>query len=223
MESRLKSVKESLAAAALRCGRDPATLTLVAVSKTRSVEEIRALALAGHRDFGENYVQELVTKHAALRDEFPDLRWHFVGRLQTNKVKLVAPFVSLIHTVDSVRLLEELERRAAEAGRVVDALVQLNISDEKQKNGTDERGLAEIVAAAERATHVRLRGLMGMAEHTDDENVLRKQFKRLRLAKPEFWDILSMGMSDDYPLAIEEGATHVRIGTALFGPRGTNP
>ncbi len=219
MEERLRSLMENLRAAAVKAGRDPESVRLVAVSKTRSTDEIRAAARLGLRDFGENYVQELLAKHDALKNEFPDIRWHFIGRLQTNKAKFIVPFVHLIHGLDSTALLYEIEKRAQIHNRPVDALVQINISDERQKNGTDEAGLQTLKAAAETMRFVRLRGLMGMAEHTDDERALRRQFSRLRLALPEGWDVLSMGMSDDYEIAIAEGATHVRIGTALFGPR----
>ncbi|MDW8333371.1 MAG: YggS family pyridoxal phosphate-dependent enzyme, partial [Bacteroidia bacterium] len=140
-------------------------------------------------------------------------------RLQSNKVKYLVSFVDLIHGVDSVALLEEIERRAQKAGRVVEALVQLNVSDEKQKNGTDEAGLARILDAAESLRHVRLRGLMAIVEHTDDEATLRAQFRRLRAALPAGMEVLSMGMSDDFEIAVEEGSTMVRIGTAIFGPR----
>lgn len=217
MEERLKLLREKIRAAAVKAGREPDSVGLIAVSKTRTTDEIRAAANLGLRDFGENYVQELVAKHDALKDEISDLRWHFVGRLQTNKVKYIVPFVHLIHGVDSAALLYEIEKRARALRRSVDALIQLNISDEKQKNGTDETGLREMAATP--LQFVRLRGLMGMAEHTDDAQALRRQFSRLRQALPPDWDVLSMGMSDDYEMAIAEGATLVRIGSALFGPR----
>lgn len=206
---------------------------LVAVSKTKPVEDIRALYEAGQRDFGENYVQELTDKQPQLP---PGIRWHFIGHLQSNKVKYIIPFVHLIHGVDSLRLLKEIDRQAAKTGRVVDVLLQVFIAREETKFGLDADELAELLrtvrAAPAEWTNVRIRGLMGMASFSEDPEVVKAEFKSLRVlfdkhfAAPFPGDssltpaILSMGMSADYQLAVAEGSTMVRIGSLLFGKRG---
>jgi len=205
----------------------PEHVVLVAVGKTRSVEEIKALYDLGHRAFGENYPQELREKQPLLPD---DIEWHFIGHLQTNKVKHIAPFVHLVHAVDSGRLLDELDKRAAAAERVIDALLQVHIAQEESKHGLDEEGVRALLAVAGRWPHVRLRGLMGMATLTDDREQVRREFAGLaalhralraeRLVDPATFTELSMGMSGDADLAIAEGSTLVRIGTAIFGERG---
>jgi len=206
----------------------PPHVTLVAVSKTRTVEEIRALYDLGQRDFGENYPQELRDKQPQLPD---DIRWHFIGHLQTNKVKYIAPFVHLVHAVDSERLLDELEKRAASAGRSIGVLLQLHIAEEETKHGLDEPELRDLVERwdASRWPHLELKGLMGMASLTADQAQVQREFARLgKLFKElrtdnatdtEPFGELSMGMSGDAGLAIAEGSTIVRIGTALFGER----
>jgi PLP dependent protein len=200
---------------------------LVAVSKMKAVPEIRALYELGQRDFGENYVQELVEKQEQLPD---DIRWHFIGHLQTNKVKQIVGFVQLIQAVDSLRLLEEINKQAAKSGRVIDCLLQVFIATEETKFGIDEAELDSLIEGfpGKGLSNVRIRGLMGMASMTDDEEMIRKQFRGLRkmfdrfaeldFLKPDF-DTLSMGMSADYKIAIEEGSTMVRIGSLLFGAR----
>jgi pyridoxal phosphate enzyme (YggS family) len=206
---------------------------LVAVSKTKPVEDIRALYEAGQRDFGENYVQELTDKQPQLP---PGIRWHFIGHLQSNKVKYIIPFVHLIHGVDSLRLLKEIDRQTAKTGRVVDVLLQVFIAREETKFGLDADELAELLrtvrAAPAEWTNVRIRGLMGMASFSEDPEVVKAEFKSLRVlfdkhfAAPFPGDssltpaILSMGMSADYQLAVAEGSTMVRIGSLLFGKRG---
>ncbi|MCW5898058.1 MAG: YggS family pyridoxal phosphate-dependent enzyme [Flavobacteriales bacterium] len=207
----------------------PPNVTLVAVSKTRTVEEIRALYDLGHRDFGENYPQELRDKQPLLP---ADIRWHFIGHLQTNKVKYLAPFVHLVHAVDSERLLDELDKRAAATGRTIDVLLQLRIAAEDTKHGSQEHDLRALLKAfgAGRWPGLRARGLMGMATLTRDREQVRREFARLGALYRSLhaensvdhatFDTLSMGMSDDADLAIAEGSTMVRIGTALFGPRG---
>lgn len=198
---------------------------LVAVSKTRTVAEIQALYDLGHRAFGENYPQELAEKQPQLP---ADIQWHFIGHLQTNKVKLIAPFVHLVHAVDSTRLLDELQKRSA--GRTIDVLLQVHIADEATKHGLDAAELAPLAEAAI-AGHwpqVRLRGLMGMATNTVDRMQVAREFQglqarfdALRRAHPQAaFDTLSMGMSADADLAMAAGSTLVRIGTALFGERG---
>lgn len=206
----------------------PPHVTLVAVSKTRTVEEIRALYELGHRDFGENYPQELKDKQPQLPS---DIRWHFIGHLQTNKVKFIAPFVHLVHAVDSERLLDELEKRASAAERNIGVLLQLHIAEEESKHGLSESALLALVETwdLERWPHLQLRGLMGMATFTDAEEQITKEFSTLatlfrsiREAQParaEHFTELSMGMSGDLGSAIAQGSTMVRIGTALFGER----
>lgn len=202
-------------------------VSLVAVSKTKPESDIRSLYDMGHRDFGENYVQEMLGKAAALP---PDIRWHFIGHLQTNKVKLIIPFVQLIHGVDSLKLLKEIRKEAAKTGRVVDCLLQVHIAREETKFGFDEKELAGILEEYRSPgwEPVCIRGLMGMASFTDDMSVVRGEFRFLKqlfdrhrssLSGKNGPAILSMGMSSDYRVAMEEGSTMVRIGSLLFGER----
>lgn len=201
---------------------------LVAVSKTKPVEDIFELYNLGHRDFGENYVQELVDKSVSLP---ADIRWHFIGHLQSNKVKYIAPFVHLIHGVDSFKLLKEISKQGEKAGRRIDCLLQVHIAQEESKFGFNEE---ELILAMDQVnslnmTHVRICGLMGMASFTTDMNVVRTEFKHLkkifentrtRLPVSQHpMEILSMGMSSDYKIALDEGTTMVRIGSLLFGER----
>ncbi|HEX2848807.1 MAG TPA: YggS family pyridoxal phosphate-dependent enzyme [Chitinophagaceae bacterium] len=195
--------------------------TLVAVSKTKPVEDIRELYELGHRDFGENYVQELVDKQPQLPH---DIRWHFIGHLQSNKVKYIAPFVHLIHGVDSANLLREINKQGLKNNRVIDCLLQVHVAREETKFGLDEKELDELTAMPA-YPHARIRGIMGMASFSSDTTLVRREFNILKQlftkhshAHPEF-NILSMGMSGDYNIAIEEGSTMVRIGSLLFGNR----
>jgi PLP dependent protein len=194
--------------------------TLIAVSKTKPAEDIKELYELGQRDFGENYVQELVEKAAQLP---ADIRWHFIGHLQTNKVKLIVPFVQLIHGVDSLKLLKEINKEAAKCNRVVDCLLQVHIAQEETKFGLDETELAETMAlAAElKLMNVNVIGLMGMASFTTDMDNVRKEFRQLKGIFEHYaaFTTLSMGMSSDYRIAVEEGSTMVRIGSLLFGER----
>jgi PLP dependent protein len=204
-------------------------VTLVAVSKTKPADAIKELYELGQRDFGENYVQELVDKQAQLP---ADIRWHFIGHLQTNKVKFIAPFVHLIHGVDSFKLLKEINKQAEKVGRTIDVLLQVHIAKEETKFGLDEQELHELLNTNSGELHqlknVRIVGLMGMASFTEDENVIRKEFHYLKMLFDKLapvqpaecqWQVLSMGMSSDYRIAIEEGSTMVRIGSLLFGAR----
>lgn len=197
-------------------------ITLVAVSKTKPASEILELYGLGQRDFGENYVQELVAKAAELP---ADISWHFIGHLQTNKVKLILPFVQLVHGVDSLKLLKAISNEATRQGRVTDCLLQVHIAEEETKFGLDERELEEILETINREplAGVRIRGLMGMASFTEDAVQVRSEFERLqaiyRRCAREGWDTLSMGMSGDYQLAAAAGSTMVRIGSLLFGER----
>ena len=195
-------------------------ITLVAVSKTKSIEDILALYDFGHRDFGENYVQELVEKAEQLPK---DIRWHFIGHLQTNKVKSIAPFVYLVHGVDSVKLLNEINRQAERNSRVIHCLLQVHIAQEETKFGFDENELFNLDIS--QFENVKINGLMGMASLTDDINKIRTEFKhlktiaqKLQATTPQL-QTLSMGMSSDYKIAIEEGSNMVRVGSLLFGER----
>jgi PLP dependent protein len=208
---------------------DSKNVTLVAVSKTKPVEDILALYELGQRDFGENYVQELVEKQAQLPK---DIRWHFIGHLQSNKVKYVAPFVNLIHGVDSFKLLREINKEAAKNNRVIDVLLQVHIAQEETKFGLDEEELKAIynrnADGLNELKNIRICGFMGMASFSDDLEKVRGEFRFLKSLVDWYVDlpiansqlkILSMGMSGDYQLAIEEGSTMVRIGSLLFGER----
>jgi pyridoxal phosphate enzyme (YggS family) len=195
-------------------------ISLVAVSKTKPVEDIRELYDLGHRDFGENYVQELVGKAEQLPK---DIRWHFIGHLQTNKVRSVAPFIYLIHGVDSVKLLNEINKQAAKNGRVIDCLLQVHIAQEETKFGLDESELLSLEIG--QFENVKIKGLMGMASLTEQVSKIRAEFRQLKTlfeklksSTPQL-QVLSMGMSSDYKIAIEEGSNMVRIGSLLFGER----
>lgn len=202
-------------------------ITLVAVSKTKPPEDILELYNLGHRDFAENYVQELVEKAAQLPK---DIHWHFIGHLQTNKVKLIAPFVQLIHGVDSLKLLKEINKEAAKNNRVIECLLQIHIGQEETKFGLDEDELSQLIEQVDsvKFANVRICGLMGMASFTDDKNIIRKEFRYLKTIFDRFTkqagaaiklQTLSMGMSSDYRIALEEGSNMVRIGSLLFGER----
>lgn len=206
----------------------PASVTLVAVSKTYPVAAIFECYEAGQRHFGENRVQELVAKHEALPK---DVRWHLIGHLQRNKVKQIAPFVHLIHSIDSLRLLSEVNKEAAANNRVIDVLLQFHIAMEETKFGFSLEEAETMLTGSEYAQchHVRVTGVMGMASFTDDREKVREEFKGLRTmfsqlkeryftGQPHF-STISMGMSSDWPLAVEEGSTMVRVGSALFGSR----
>ena len=200
---------------------EPKQVTLVAVSKTKPAEDILALYEAGQRDFGENYVQELVDKQAILPAA---IRWHFIGHLQRNKVKYIAGFVHLIHGVDSFSLLKEINKQAAKQNRIIDCLLQVHIASEETKFGFDEQELLSI-QGLEALSNIHIVGLMGMASFTEDKEKVRIEFNALKTMFDLFsahyfpLTILSMGMSADYPIAIEEGSTMVRIGSLLFGAR----
>ena len=205
----------------------PEGVQLIVVSKTRSNEEIMEAYNAGHRIFGENRVLEMVDKHAELPD---DIEWHFIGHLQRNKVKYMADFVSLIHSVDSYKLLKEVNKRARKADRTIDCLLQFHIADEEAKFGLTMDKLDFLDSGQHKElTNVRIRGVMGMATFTEDEDQVQREFQLLKSIfnqlkeryfgqNAEFADI-SMGMSGDYRLGIEAGSTMLRIGSDIFGPR----
>ena len=201
-------------------------VTLVAVSKTKLVEEIKELYDLGQKDFGENYVQEVTEKQSQLPT---DIRWHFIGHLQSNKVKQIASFVHLIQSVDSVKLLQEINKQAKKNNRVIDCLLQVHIAQEETKFGLDENELNELLNnSISQYQNIQIVGLMGMASLADDMEKVRSEFKYLRsifnkhakLQTSHFkLQTLSMGMSSDYFVAIEEGSNMVRIGSLIFGAR----
>jgi pyridoxal phosphate enzyme (YggS family) len=201
---------------------------LIAVSKTKPIEDLNAAYAAGIRDFGENKVQEIQIK----QPEMPaDTRWHMIGHLQSNKIKYIAPFVHLIHGVDSFKLLKEIDKQGKKIDRMIPVLIQMHIAEEESKFGFDRTELEEMLGSGEFAalTHVHIQGLMGMATFSEDENQVRKEFRGLKQLfdelktrnLPEFVQLkeISMGMSGDYKIAQEEGSTMVRIGSAIFGSR----
>ncbi|NNK20254.1 MAG: YggS family pyridoxal phosphate-dependent enzyme [Flavobacteriaceae bacterium] len=202
----------------------PEKVTLVAVSKTKSDNEILQAYEAGHRIFGENKVQEMTEKWSSLPK---DIEWHMIGHVQRNKVKYMAPYVSIIHGVDSLKLLREVNKQGRKHDRVIPCLLQVFIAEEETKFGFDEQELQELLASNELKdlSHVKIKGLMGMATFTDNKEQIRKEFhslktmfEALKTLLPDI-SILSMGMSGDYKIAIEEGSTMVRIGSSIFGAR----
>lgn len=203
----------------------PQGVRLLAVSKFHPVEALQQAYDAGQRAFGESRPQELKAKHEVLPS---DIEWVMIGHLQTNKVKYIAPFVSLIESLDSERLAEEINRQAGKCGRTIDCLLEIHVTSEQTKSGWDYDELLSFVQSGgfDRYPNIRLRGVMGMATFTDDEQVVRADFERLAACKRELaeyfgeqFDMLSMGMSDDYPIALEYGSTEVRIGSTIFGAR----
>lgn len=204
-------------------------VTLVAVSKTKPVEDIQALYNLGQRDFGENYVQELVQKQKELP---ADIRWHFIGHLQSNKAKYIAPFVYMIESIDNEKLLREVSRQAAKNNRTIDCLLQIHIAEEETKFGLNEAELELLINKIKTNDNgfqnICVKGLMGMASNTDDEQKIRSEFQHLKALFSKYSSIstnnsqfstLSIGMSSDYNIAIAEGSNTVRIGSLLFGAR----
>lgn len=215
IKERLERIKATL----------PAGVQLVAVSKFHPAERLQEAYDAGQRIFGESRPQEMAAKSEVLPK---DIVWTMIGHLQTNKVKMIAPFVSMIASVDSERLIEEIEKQAAKLDRTIDILLEVHVAQEETKSGWSEQELYDYLAtdALSRMPHVRVRGVMTIASNTDNESVVRADFQRIKeifeSLKPRFgeaFDTLSIGMSDDYPLALEYGSTMVRIGTAIFGAR----
>lgn len=215
---RLNSIKEAL----------PQHVTLVAVSKFHPSEALMEAYRAGQRCFGESRVQELQVKQEQLPG---DIEWHFIGHLQTNKVKYIVPYVSMIHSVDTPRLLDEIERQAARIDRVIDCLLEVHVAQEDSKYGFSPQSCLELYTPELIASypHVRFRGIMGMASFTDDDEQVKREFVQLKglfdemragvMCGVDYFDTLSMGMSLDYMMAIEQGSTMVRIGTTIFGER----
>ena len=206
----------------------PAHVRLVAVSKTKPVEMIQAAYDAGQRDFGENKAQDLAAKYPQLPQ---DIRWHFIGHLQTNKVKYIAPFVALIHAADSLKILKEINKQAIKNNRVIDYLFEFHIAREESKFGLTMEAAEKIMNSEEygQLKNIRLCGVMGMATYTDDTEQIRQEFRHLKeifgqlkekyFSGAPYFKEISMGMSGDYPIAIEEGATMVRVGSKIFGAR----
>lgn len=197
---------------------------LIAVSKKKSVEDILEAYEAGQRDFGENYIQELVEKKEQLPD---DIRWHFIGHLQRNKVKYISDFIHLIHAVDSIRLIKEINKQALKQDKMIDVLLQLHLAQENSKFGIPVNDFESFIGELKKAqiSNVRIKGLMTMASNTDDTNQIKSEFEKakkfsilLQTLYPDAKE-LSMGMSGDYKLAIEQGSTMVRIGSSIFGKR----
>jgi pyridoxal phosphate enzyme (YggS family) len=206
----------------------PPHVRLVAVSKTKPVEMIQAAYDVGQRDFGENKAQDVAAKYPQLPK---DIRWHFIGHLQTNKVKYIAPFVHLIHAADSLKILKEINKQALKNNRVIDCLLEFHIAQEESKFGLNRATAEEIFNAEEYKAlkNIRICGVMGMATYTDDTEQIRSEFRHLKaifqelkekyFAEAPHFKEISMGMSGDYPIAVEEGATIIRVGSKIFGPR----
>lgn len=207
----------------------PDNVKLVAVSKTHPAEAVKEAYLAGQRIFGENKVQELVSKYEELKDL--DIKWHLIGHLQTNKVKYIASFVDMIHSVDSLKLLEEIDKHSEKNSRVTDCLLQFHIATEETKFGLDLSEAEEILNSAgfKGLKNVKICGVMGMASFSDDESLIRTEFSELRsiynklkqtyFSDHTYFSELSMGMSSDWNIAIEEGSTMIRVGSIIFGNR----
>lgn len=206
----------------------PDNVQLVAVSKTKPVEAIKEAYDAGQRVFGENKVQDMAAKYEVLPN---DIDWHFIGHMQTNKVKYIAPFVKMIHAVDSLKLIKEINKQAKKNNRVIDCLLQFHIAEEETKFGLNLKEAKEILASENFADYanIRIAGVMGMATYTNDNEQIRSEFKQLKMysntLRKEFFSTasyfkeISMGMSGDYKIAVQEGSTMIRIGTKIFGSR----
>jgi pyridoxal phosphate enzyme (YggS family) len=220
---RLASLRARVAEAEVRAGRSPGSVTIVAVSKTQPPQAVRAAFACGQRVFGENYVQEGVAKVEALAD-LP-LEWHFIGPIQSNKTRAIAEHFAWVHSLDRLKVAERLAAQRPAALGPLQVLLQVNVSGEASKSGVAPAEVPALAQAVAALPGLRLRGLMCIPEPTSDEAVLRARFRTLRRCLEDLrargleLDVLSMGMSGDFPLAIEEGATHVRLGTAIFGER----
>lgn len=223
--SNLKSVQDRIADACNLAGRDPGEVKLIAVSKTHPASYVDEAFAAGQLHFGENRVQEMVAKASEAN---PGVHWHMIGTMQTNKIRLMAPFVEWIHSVPSIAALNEINKRAQQHNRIINVLIQVNISDEEQKSGCEPEELETILTHASTLPGLIVQGLMGMASLVDDPETVRPQFAMLRSLRDKHRHLesgnvsmreLSMGMSHDLEAAIKEGATMVRVGTAIFGAR----
>ena len=193
---------------------------IVAVSKTKTVEEIMQIYNLGHRNFGENKVQEIVEKQKILPK---DINWHFIGHLQRNKVKMIVGFVHLIHSVDSLKLLNEINKRATKAEKTINCLIQIKIAKEENKFGFDINEIDSVLEYAKNLTNVKIKGFMGMSTFTDNKEIIENEFSTLKKVfdnkKSQEFKILSMGMSNDYEVAINNGSNMIRLGSIIFGKR----
>ena len=212
IQKNIKSIKEEVGDNVL----------VVAVSKTKSIDCIKKAYETGHRDFGENKIQEMTSKFNDLPE---DIKWHMIGHIQTNKVKYLAPYVSLIHSLDSLKLAKEINKQAIKNNRIIECLIQYRISNEETKFGLNENEVMDIIKLQDNFSGLRITGLMGMASFVDDQNVIDKEFKklktlfdRIKLSNKNF-KIISMGMTLDYNLAIKNGSNMIRIGSKIFGER----
>ncbi len=226
IRERITSLEAQIQSACSRAGKKREDITLVCVSKTFGDDAVREAMASGLLDFGENYVQELTAKRQKLGDLSP--RWHFIGHLQSNKVKYIAGFVHLIHSVDNLRLAQEIDKRAGQCGRILDVLVEVHTTDEATKYGVRPEDTVRLVEEMAVLPHVRVKGLMTMGPFSDDPNDSRPSFRLVAGLGQEIekkgiegvaMKTLSMGMTHDFEVAIEEGATLIRIGTAIFGER----
>ena len=224
----LREVEERIASACKRANRNREEVTLIAVSKTKPVSMLEEVYGAGIRDFGENKVQELTEKYEVMNK---DIRWHMIGHLQRNKVKYIVDKVKLIHSVDSVRLAQAIEQEAAKKNVIVDILIEVNVAEEESKFGLKVDEVIAMVEEISKYSHLRIKGLMTIAPYVENAEENRSVFARLRKLSVDIdaknidnvsVEILSMGMTNDYEVAIEEGATMVRVGTGIFGERNYN-
>nr|MBF0222703.1 YggS family pyridoxal phosphate-dependent enzyme [Desulfobulbaceae bacterium] len=223
IKENLQEIYQQMAAAAIRSGRRPEDVKLVAVSKRKPIAAIKCALEAGQHSFGENYLQDAIEKIT----EIPQARWHFIGRIQSNKTKLIAQHFNVVETVDRLKIAEALEKHLATLGKSLDAYVQVNIGDEDQKAGVSVEELEGLVRVFNSFSHLKLIGLMGLPPFNEEPEATRKHFRQLRRLAQSLEDKkivdhplgLSMGMSADFEVAIEEGATLVRVGTAIFGDR----
>ena len=210
LNNRLKSIKDEI----------DKKVKIVVVSKTRSEKEILDIYKKGHKNFGENKVQEILEKYEKLPK---DIRWHFIGHLQTNKIKYLIPFISLIHSVDSLKLLKEINKKAKAKNKVIDCLIQVKIANEDSKYGFNINEVSDVLNYALELENVSIKGLMGMATNTNNNNLIDKEFKLLNTEfkkyKSKDFDVLSMGMSNDYKLAISNESNMIRLGSIIFGRR----
>ena len=210
LNNTLKSIKDEI----------DKKVKIVVVSKTRSEKEILDIYKEGHKNFGENKVQEILEKYEKLPK---DIRWHFIGHLQTNKIKYLIPFISLIHSVDSLKLLKEINKKAKTKNKVIDCLIQVKIANEDSKYGFNINEVSDVLNYALELENVSIKGLMGMATNTNNNNLIDKEFKLLNTEfkkyKSKDFDVLSMGMSNDYKLAISNESNMIRLGSIIFGRR----
>lgn len=219
-------LKRNIKEACERSGRGQDSVKLIAVSKTFPAADIKSLYDLGHRDFGENKVQELGEKNTAL--DTLDIYWHLIGHLQTNKVKYIIDYISLIHSVDSIKLADEIQKRASQSSKLIDILVQVNTSGEDSKFGVEPSQAGRLCTEIRKLENIRLRGLMTIGKLTENEDEIRQNFRLLKNLYDELlpvnnqFEFLSMGMTSDYEIAIEEGSSMIRVGSAIFGERDYN-